>query len=43
VLPRLILALSTVGQGILSLVIPLGVLLLVLAWYVLLVRRSHPE
>lgn len=42
-LPRLILALSTVGQGILSLVIPLGVLLLVLAWYVLLVRRRHPE
>jgi hypothetical protein len=37
------LSLSTVGQGILSLVIPLGVLLLVLAWYVLLVRRQHPE
>jgi len=43
VLPRLILSLSTVAQGVLSLVIPLGVLLLVLAWYVLLVRRSHPE
>lgn len=37
-----ILSLSTVGQGILTLVVPLGVLLLVLAWYVLLVRR-HPE
>jgi hypothetical protein len=43
VLPRLILALSTVAQGILTLVIPLGVLLLVLAWYLLLVRRRHPE
>jgi hypothetical protein len=42
VLPRLILALSTAAQGVLTLVIPLGVLLLVLAWYVLLVRR-HPE
>lgn len=41
-LPRLILSLSTVGQGILTLVVPLGVLLLVLAWYVLLVRR-RPE
>jgi hypothetical protein len=42
VLTRLILALSTAAQGVLTLVIPLGVLLLVLAWYVLLVRR-HPE
>lgn len=40
---RLILSLSTVGQGILTLVIPLGVALLVIAWYVLLVRRRHPE
>jgi hypothetical protein len=43
VLPEPILSLSTIGQGILSLVVPLGVLLLVLAWYVLLVRRRHPE
>jgi hypothetical protein len=43
VLPQPILSLSTVGQGILTLVVPLGVLLLVVAWYVLLLRRSHPE
>jgi hypothetical protein len=43
VLPQPILSLSTVGEGILSLVVPLGVLLLVLAWYVLMVRRRHPE
>ncbi len=42
-LPQPILSLSTVGQGILTLVIPLGTLLLVLAWHVLMVRRRHPE
>lgn len=41
-LPQLI-AISTAAQGILTLVIPLGAFLAVLAWYLLLLRRRHPE
>ena len=41
--PQLTLAASTVAQGVLTWAIPLGVLLVVLAWYVLLLRRRHPE
>jgi hypothetical protein len=36
-------AISTVAQGILTWAIPLGVFLAVLAWYMLLLRRRHPE
>jgi hypothetical protein len=43
VLPRLLLSTSTVAQGVLTWAIPLAVLIAVLAWYVLLVRRRHPE
>ncbi len=42
VLPRLI-AVSIVAQGILTWAIPLGVFLAVLLWYLLLLRRRHPE
>jgi hypothetical protein len=42
VLSRLI-AVSTVAQGILTWAIPLGVFLAVLLWYLLLLRRRHPE
>ncbi len=38
-----VLALSVVGQGILTWAIPLGVFLAVLLWYMLLLRRRHPE
>ena len=41
--PNLSIAASTIAQGILTWAIPLGVLLVVLAWYVLLVRRRHPD
>jgi hypothetical protein len=41
-LPQLI-AISTAAQGILTLVIPLGGFLAVLLWYMLLLRRRHPE
>jgi hypothetical protein len=41
-LPQLI-AISTVAQGILTWAIPLGGFLAVLIWYVLLLRRRHPE
>ena len=41
--PRLILSTSTVGQGILTWAIPLGVLIVVLVWYVVMLRRRHPE
>ena len=36
-------ATSIVGEGILTWAIPLGVFLAVLAWYMLLLRRRHPE
>jgi hypothetical protein len=38
-----VLALSVVGQGILTWAIPLGVFIAVLLWYMLLLRRRHPE
>jgi hypothetical protein len=41
-LPQLI-AISTAAQGILTWAIPLFGFLAVLAWYVLLLRRRHPE
>ena len=40
--PQLI-AISTAAQGILTWAIPLFGFLAVLAWYVLLLRRRHPE
>ena len=36
-------AVSTVAQGILTWAIPLGVFLAVLLWYLVLLRRRHPE
>ncbi len=42
-LPPTIVATSIVGQGILTWAIPLGVFLAVLLWYLLLLRRRHPE
>jgi hypothetical protein len=41
-LPQLI-AISVAAEGILTWAIPLGVFLAVLAWYLLLLRRRHPE
>jgi hypothetical protein len=41
-LPQLI-AISTEAQGILTWAIPLGVFLAVLGWYVVVLRRRHPE
>jgi hypothetical protein len=41
--PHLSLAASVVSQGILTWAIPLGVLICVLAWYVVLVRRRDPR
>jgi uncharacterized membrane protein (DUF485 family) len=41
-LPQL-LATSIEAEGILTWAIPLGVFLAVLAWYLLLLRRRHPE
>ena len=38
-----IVAISTAAQGVLTLVIPLGAFLAVLAWCVALFRRRHPE
>jgi hypothetical protein len=43
VLPRLLVSTSTVAQGILTWAIPLAVLIVVLIWYLLLLRRRHPE
>jgi hypothetical protein len=43
VLTRVILSTSTVAQGVLTWAIPLGVLIVVLIWYVFLLRRRHPE
>jgi hypothetical protein len=39
----MILSTSTVAQGILTWAIPLAVLIVVLVWYILLVRGRHPE
>jgi uncharacterized membrane protein YgdD (TMEM256/DUF423 family) len=41
-LPQVI-AISIEAQGILTWAIPLGGLLVVLLWYLLLLRRRHPE
>jgi hypothetical protein len=41
-LPQL-MAISSDAEGILTWAIPLGGFLAVLAWYLLLVRRRHPE
>jgi hypothetical protein len=38
-----LVAVSIVGQGILTWAIPLGVFLAVLLWYLLALRRRHPE
>jgi len=38
-----LVALSVVGQGILTWAIPLGIFLAVLVWYMLVLRRRHPE
>jgi hypothetical protein len=38
-----LIALSTFGQGVLTWALPLAVFLAILAWYVLLIRRRHPE
>jgi hypothetical protein len=38
-----LIAISTVAQGILTWAIPLAVFLAVLLWYLLLLRRRHPE
>ena len=38
-----LIAISTEAQGILTWAIPLGGFLAVLIWYVLLLRRRHPE
>jgi len=38
-----LLSTSTVAQGILTWAIPLAVLIVVLIWYLLLLRRRHPE
>jgi hypothetical protein len=38
-----LLTISTEAQGILTLAIPLGGFLAVLAWYILVLRRRHPE
>jgi hypothetical protein len=37
------IAISTAAQGVLTWAIPLFVFLAVLAWYLLLLRRRHPE
>jgi hypothetical protein len=39
----MIIATSTVVQGILTWAMPLGVLIALVIWYLLLVRRRHPE
>ena len=41
-MPEMI-ATSTVAQGVLTWAIPLFVFLAVLAWYMLVLRRRHPE
>ena len=38
-----IVATSVVAEGILTWAVPLAVLIAVLTWYVLLLRRRHPE
>lgn len=38
-----IVSTSVVAEGILTWALPLAVLIAVLIWYVLLLRRRHPE
>jgi hypothetical protein len=38
-----LLATSTLGQGILTWAIPLAVLIAVLIWYLILLRRRDPD
>lgn len=38
-----LLSASTVAQGVLTWAIPLAVLIAVLVWYLLVLRRRHPE
>jgi hypothetical protein len=38
-----VIAISTAAQGVLTWAIPLGVFLALVVWYVLLLRRRHPE
>ena len=38
-----IIAITVAGQGVLTLVIPLGVFLVVLLWYMVQLVRRHPE
>jgi hypothetical protein len=38
-----IVSTSVVAEGILTWAIPLAVLIALVVWYVLLVRRRHPE
>lgn len=40
---RPIISTSVVAEGILTWAIPLAVLIALVIWYVLLVRRRHPE
>ncbi|MDX6637634.1 MAG: hypothetical protein QOJ01_1145 [Solirubrobacterales bacterium] len=42
-LPMLTLATSIAAQGILTWAVPLAVVIVLLVWYVLLLRRRHPE
>jgi uncharacterized membrane protein YgdD (TMEM256/DUF423 family) len=37
------IATSVAAQGILTWAVPLGVVLVLLGWYVLMLRRRHPE
>jgi hypothetical protein len=38
-----VIATSVAVQGLMTLAIPLGTFLAVLAWYVILLRRRYPE
>jgi hypothetical protein len=42
-LMRPIVATSVAAEGLLTWAIPLGVLIALVIWYVLLLRRRHPE
>jgi hypothetical protein len=39
----MIIATSVVADGILTWAMPLAVLIALLVWYVMLIRRRHPE
>ena len=42
-MPSTIIAITVAGEGIITWAIPLGVFLAVLAWYMVLLIRRHPE